>query len=242
MYNDKPASDRVGFSYIFNLPRGCFIGVSISKGNSKLGSIYSVSLPPLATCRECACNKKCYALRYMRRRKNVREAYQNNLKILNEDPDTYWREVEAAIMVSRYFRFHVAGDIPSYEYFEKMVTVAERNAHCKILCFTKKYEIVNEYITNTYMRHLQESPCPSCSESIAEIAIPSNLHVIFSVWKGLEPPNVYYLPEAHVRYRDGTTTAGESAIECLGNCTECAITDDGCWNLGYGEQVVFNEH
>lgn len=34
----------------------------------------------------------------------------------------------------------------------------------------------------------------------------------------------------------------EDARECAGNCTECAITDGGCWSLKSGEQVVFNEH
>ena len=56
----------------------------------------------------------------------------------------------------------------------------------------------------------------------------------------MENPN--HLPEAHVRYRDGTTTTRDDALECSGNCTECAITDEGCWTLKNGEQVVFNEH
>lgn len=37
-------------------------------------------------------------------------------------------------------------------------------------------------------------------------------------------------------------TVKEDAVECAGNCTECAITDGGCWSLQNGEQVVFNEH
>ena len=74
--------------------------VSISKGNVKMGAIQSVSLPSGVTCRVCECNKKCYARRLERRRKSVREAYRNNLEILTTEPDTYWREVEAAIMLS----------------------------------------------------------------------------------------------------------------------------------------------
>lgn len=79
---------------------GC-LPVSISKGNAKMGAIQSVSLPSGVTCRVCECNKKCYARRLERRRKSVREAYRNNLEILTTEPDTYWREVEAAIMLSR---------------------------------------------------------------------------------------------------------------------------------------------
>ena len=199
------------------------MSVSISKGNEKLGSIQSVSLPSGTTCRPCDCIKKCYARRIERRRPSVEVAYKTNLQVLIENPDVYWRKVEAAIMLSRFFRFHVSGDIPSITYLCRMVEVAKRNQHCEILCFTKRYEFVNSLF-------------------VCGMDIPKNLHIIFSAWPGVEMPNPHNLPEAHVRFRDGMTTARPDAKLCNGNCTECAITDDGCWTLGPGEQVVFNEH
>ena len=126
-------------------------------------------------------------------------------------------------MMSRFFRFHVSGDIPDNVYFAHMIEVAERNPHCEILCFTKKYNLVNDHIG-------------------LGGKIPKNLHMVFSAWAGLEMSNPFSLPEAHVRYRDGTTTAKLGAKECGGNCTECLLTEDGCWTLVSGEQVVFNEH
>lgn len=197
--------------------------ISISKGNSKLGAISSVSLPPVKTCRVCDCFLKCYAKKYLRIRPNVKRAYENNLNILETDPETYWREVEAAIMLARFFRFHVAGDIPNPTYFHRMLEVSKRNPHCEILCFTKRYDIVNTAILNGAI-------------------LPRNLHIIFSAWPGLEMDNPYEFPEAHVRFRDGTTTASPYAKECEGNCTKCANTNDGCWTLKSGQQVVFNEH
>lgn len=197
--------------------------LSISKGNSKMGSIQSISLPSVVTCRSCDCQKKCYARKLERLRPSVAKAYQRNLDVLQSDPDTYWREVEASIMMSRFFRFHVSGDIPDLNYLEHMVDISDRNKHCQILCFTKKYEIVNGFI-----------------ESGGEI--PVNLHIIFSAWVGLNMVNPFSFPEAHVRYRDGSTTAKDSAVECGGNCTECATTDGGCWILTNGEQVIFDEH
>lgn len=104
-----------------------------------------------------------------------------------------------------------------------MVEIAGRNPHCEILCFTKKYELVNEALDNG-------------------VKIPGNLHILFSAWRDMEMPNPYKLPEAHVRYRDGFTTAREDAKPCGGNCTECSIHDGGCWSLKNGEQVVINEH
>lgn len=200
------------------------MNVKISQGNTKLGSIPSVSLPAGLTCRnDCECGNKCYAKKLERLRPSVRNAYKHNWELLNSDPNTYWREVEASIMMSRFFRFHVSGDIPDAAYFEHMVDIARTNTHCEILCFTKKYDIVNSHIN-----------------IIGKL--PKNLHIIFSGWHDIEMVNPYNLPEAHVRYRDGSTTAREDAKLCSGNCTECAITDDGCWALGLSEQIVFNEH
>ena len=66
--------------------------------------------------------------------------------------------------------------------------------------------------------------------------------MIFSGWKNLKMENPFLFPEAHVKFKDGTTTAREDAVECGGNCTECALTEGGCWTLKSGEQVVFDEH
>ena len=199
------------------------MSVKISKGNTKMGAIPSVSLPPIKTCRVCECFTKCYAKKLARFRPTVKASYENNLELLLSDPDTYWREVESAILLTRFFRFHVAGDIPDQSYFYHMVEVSKRNPHCQILCFTKRYDIVNDGLRRG-------------------VAIPHNLHIIFSAWPRLEMENPYSLPEAHVRFKNGTTTAKPDAVECGGNCTKCAETDGGCWTLTSGQQVVFNEH
>ena len=197
--------------------------ISISNGNIKMGKIPSVSLPSILTCRKCDCQKKCYAAKIERLRPSVRKAYGTNLSILKEDPDTYWREVEAAIMMSRFFRFHVGGDIPDMSYLIRMVGVAARQPHCQILCFTKKFELVNQLLDTGAV-------------------LSPNLHLIFSGWTGLQMENPHHLPEAHVRFKDGTTTTRPDAIPCSGNCATCACTDGGCWNLKSGQQVVFQEH
>lgn len=197
--------------------------ISISGGNMKMGKIPSVSLPSILTCRQCDCQKKCYAAKIERLRPSVRKAYGTNLHVLKTEPDTYWREVEAAVMMSRFFRFHVSGDIPDMSYLIRMVGVAARQTHCQILCFTKKFELVNAFLDSG-------------------AAIPSNLHLIFSGWTGLKMQNPHNLPEAHVKFKDGTTTARQDAIPCSGNCANCAITDGGCWSLQNGQQIVFKEH
>ena len=197
--------------------------VSISKGNTKMGEIASVSLPAIITCVMCDCHKKCYAERMSKRWKNVKAAYERNWDVLNNDPDIYWREVESAIMMSRFFRFHVSGDIPNKEYFANMVDVAVRNPHCEILCFTKKHDIVNLFVKTGGQ-------------------IPENLHMVFSGWPGLEMKNEFGFPEAHVRFKKSESYIPKNAKECGGNCFDCATTNEGCWTLKKGESVVFNEH
>lgn len=197
--------------------------ISISRGNAKLGDIPSVSLPAIKTCGNVPCAKKCYANRIAVRRKNVKDAWEKNFRVLINDPDTYWREVEASIKMSRFFRFHVAGDIPNVEYLAQMFRIARRNRHCKILCFTKKYSLVNRYLKSGIRK-------------------PANLLLVFSVWPGLECDNPFHLPEAHVRLRNGETTAPSDAFECSGNCSACGVTDSGCWVLKKGQSVVFDEH
>ena len=213
--------------------------VNISRGNSKMGAIPSVSLPAIVTCRkDCSCCRKtivngktitCYAAKLMTLRKTVREAWSRNLEILESNPEKYWSDVDRAVKMNRFFRFHVSGDIPNYEYLEQMVETARENPHCEILVFTKRYEYVNKWIyKNGYPDETN--------------GLPKNLHIVLSAWRDFAPENPYKLPEAHVRFKDGSCTAGENAIECYGNCTECSIAGCGCWKLKRGEQVVFNQH
>lgn len=196
--------------------------ISISPGNTKMGAIPSVSLPPVLTCAAgCACAGKCYAARMCRIRKSVAAAYNRNLSILENDPAAYWLQVKAAAMVTKYFRFHVAGDIVDTEYLRQMCAVAEFTGSAQILAFTKKYDLVNEYISQGG-------------------TIPANLHLIFSEWPGMAMENPYNFPVAHVIFK-GQQPADNWKI-CGGNCAECACQGVGCWELRSGEHIAFYEH
>ena len=196
--------------------------VSISPGNNKMGAIPSVSLPPVITCPAgCPCAAKCYAAKLCRLRPSVRDAYARNLAILREDPAAYWLQVKAAASVTRFFRFHVSGDIPDYSYFVNMVDMARDLPGTEFLAFTKRYEVVNDFITH-------------------DGDIPGNLHVIFSEWPGLDIDNPHNMPAAAVIFK------GEEPREnwkvCPGNCSDCAARGVGCWELKKGETIAFYEH
>ena len=196
--------------------------VSISAKNSKMGPIPSVSLPPIVTCKNCeTCAKKCYAAKLAKSRKTVREAWQRNLDILETDRDSYFLQVKAAAMVTRFFRFHVSGDIIDRDYLDRMVKMARELKGTDFLAFTKNYEDVNEYFKN----HKK----------------PANLHLIFSLpFDGAKIDNPHNLPTAAVIMK-GQEPKPEYKI-CGGNCTECACRGVGCWQLKKGETIAFNEH
>lgn len=206
--------------------------ISISKGNIKMGQIPSVSLPPVKTCSPDACKtcakQKCYALKIYKLRKTVRDAYNRNLKILKEDPEQFWREVEAAIMTTTVFRFSVSGDIYDKDYLKHMVKLAEKYPHCEMLAFTKKFDLCNEWLAT-------HSFC-----------FPRNLHIIYSAWRGLEMNNPFDMPECHVIFKDGTMTAKKQKVSyyCGGNCMECYCSPNhrGCLSLRKGEQILIKEH
>lgn len=196
--------------------------LSISPGNKKMGYIPSVSLPPVITCANgCACARKCYAAKLCRIYPTVKAAYQRNYELLNGDEREYWRQVRDVVSVSKYFRFHVSGDIVNIDYFAEMVTTARLYPGCDILAFTKKYYIVNRYIDLF-------GP------------LPKNLKIIFSEWPGMEMNNKYDLPVAHVIFK-GETPADDWKI-CGGNCSECACRGVGCWTLNGGDHIAFYEH
>ena len=196
--------------------------VSISKGNSKMGAIPSVSLPACITCNpDAPCFKLCYALKISRLYKQVNAAYKRNLDILQADPGAYWLQVKAAATVARYFRFHVSGDIPNAEYFAEMVKLAHELPNTNFLAFTKQYQIVNEFINNGG-------------------AIPSNLKILFSNWGSWKCENPHRLPECEIILK-GSQPADNWKI-CGGNCTECACRGIGCWELKNNETIAIYQH
>lgn len=196
--------------------------ISISAGNRKMGAIPSVSLPPVVTCPAGApCAAKCYAAKMCRIYPSVRAAYNRNLDILRGDPRAYWSQVREAAAMSRYFRFHVSGDIPDAAYFAEMVTTAKINAKTEFLAFTKQYAIVNQYI-----------------DTFGEL--PENLHVIFSEWGNHMPSNPHNLPTAAVIFKGDAPKPAHKV--CGGNCAQCACQGVGCWELKHGETIAFYEH
>ena len=196
--------------------------VKVSNTNSKLGGqIYSINLPAVVTCRpDAPCFKGCYARKGNWTFTNVKNSLESNLEAYKSNPDLFFESVAAQTVLTRFCRWHSSGDIVDMKYFEGMCKVARKNKDTHYLCFTKKYEIINEFLSKGKR-------------------IPKNLSIVFSAWDNWIPENPYSLPMTYV-YGDkfNNELIPKDAIPCGGKCENC----QACWTLKKGQHVYFLKH
>jgi ferredoxin len=189
------------------------IRISISEGNTKMGSIPSVSLVPGLDCANCSkCIKGCYAMKSYRMYEATRNAYHRNSELAHSDLDEFSRQIMDYLdrKQPRHFRWHVAGDILNQEYVEKIILIAMAYPNTKFLCFTKRHD-------------LSYRNCPE------------NLTIVLSCWPGMRLPKNRSLPRAYMQ--DGTETRiPHGARACPGSCEDCKL----CYGLK--GDVVFHKH
>ena len=191
----------------------------ISDGNTKLVGIPNVSLMPCRDCRpDAPCKGSCYALKFFKMYPSVRKAWTENSKQVQTDRNHYLADIQEFLTkkAPRFFRWHVAGDIPDMPYFAAMIVIAEKFPNTKFLAFTKRHEML---------------------DCISAKTLPKNLSVVASMWpKWGKAPKGY--PRAWMQ--DGTETrVPKNALECPGACHNCGA----CWNLkNLKRDVVFHKH
>lgn len=199
--------------------------VSISDGNTKMGKIASVSLLPWVTCpwNRCknTCAEKCYAKKLCMLRPTVLNSYAKNTAIAKHATKSYFKAINKACQNIRFFRYHVSGDIPNEKYFQYMIKTCKNNPFVEFLCFTKQYEIVNEWIDNNGN-------------------LPNNLHLLFSEWVNLKAINPHNLPTTTVYYSENDIKKEWNL--CGGNCLTCAVRGSHCWKAENGQTIAFKIH
>lgn len=200
--------------------------VKLMRGNRKTGSnCWTVSLLPIVDCCNCSeCAKNCYDLRNDMIYPAVIADRAKNSAIHKADPRRYWSEINTQIQEKnvKELRLNVGGDLTD-EDFRYIRALGAVNPDTMILFFTKNYEGINKFLDND--------------------SFTNNVKPIMSAWEGMEMDNRHNLPQSHVLYTDGRTTAPEyGAVYCGGNCSECALNGEGCWNLKKGEHVIFKAH
>ena len=205
--------------------------ISISNHNSKTGSCCNNLAFPTCTCREDAPCKAsgCYCMKGTQAMCKVVAAYVRNLMIYNNDHDDFWEQVRFKIKHNPLplFRWFDAGDILDYEFFCGMVELANEFPNIRFMSFTKKYDIVNEWLA-TYGD------------------LPNNLNIIFSAWHiGWKVNNPFGMPVAYVDFKDQTLNPQfPKGITGCPNQSDKTITCSmcqKCWNKKI-KSVVFKQH
>ena len=191
------------------------MGLIISKKNSKMGKIRSVSTSPIKGCVPgVPCHKKCYALKSYRMFPNVRKAWDNNLDLALNNPFVFFTDLRENLHQepTEFFRWFVSGDIPNQTFYNEMCNCASDFLHTKFLVFTKNH-------TLDFSR------------------MPKNLTVIASMWPNWGDETIK-LRKAWVQ--DGTENRVPStAMYCSGHCESCGL----CWYLPeLARDVVFGIH
>lgn len=201
--------------------------INMSNNNSKTGKACLNLAFPLCTCRKDApCRNKCYAGKGCQQIAVVQGAYYRNLRLYYEDPNTFFEQIYYKIKFSGLpkVRWFDSGDIVDAEFFERMIDVCNKTPDVKHMGFTKKYEIVNEYIDKNGK-------------------LPDNLNILFSAWDRLwEVPNPHGLGIAYVDFDDKRMNPEfpKNAFICPGRqstCSACGV----CFSKKC-KTVVFHEH
>lgn len=204
--------------------------------NSKLDGVLAVGTLPVldcgCACRECSAG--CYAVRHtVGRCAQALNRCAKNSAILAADRDRFFAEVSRALKTTRVFRFNTEGEILDYDYFVRVVAVAEENGKTEVLIFTKRADVVNTYLDNGGK-------------------LPANLHVLFSAWSDIAAVNnPYKLPlsapdfsgeDVPAKYRKPFDACGLRVLECGGDCMDCYLSGCGCFGAGSGDLVRFPAH
>lgn len=192
--------------------------LKISLGNSKLGRIPNLSLPPIVSCRpDALCKIDCYAVKFYRMYPNVRAAWEANLHLLLNEPDQFYHDLALFLALERppRFRMHVAGDFVDEAHFRNACEVISAYSETKVLVFTKRYALPFH-------------------------VAPENMQIILSTWPGMDLPQTRIaLPWA---WLDGDDRFDSSLIHirCSGGCVDCGYQ---CWDAVSADlPVVFKKH
>lgn len=231
-FAEKDICNKKKAEWLERVEEICFSSniISVNNGNRKTGKGCLTLSFPTCTCLDCApCKQsgKCYCLHFPQSSAQVQGAYYKNLRIWNEDPECFEKQLNAIITINGIglFRYNDCGDIPSESFFEMMIRVAKAHPEVKFLSYTKKYSIVNNVL---------DKGC----------AIPENLTVRFSYWdKNWKVNNPHNLPVAYVDFKDSSMNPAipQNAFKCKGGkettCSMCRV----CFNKKV-QAVKFLQH
>lgn len=201
--------------------------ISVNNGNSKTGpGCLTLSVPTEACGKNVPCKKGCYCLKGRQQFAQILGGYHRNLRLWNESHKSFKLQLTSVLdkAPQKKFRWFDAGDIPDADFLDMMFVVARKYPEISFLSYTKKYDMVNEYLNHH--------------------RLPKNLCIRFSMWdKTWDVPNPHNLPLSYVNFKDTTRNPDipKKAFKCPGTgkttCDKCGV----CFNKNV-KNVVFNQH
>ena len=201
--------------------------INMSNKNSKTGVACLNIAFPVCTCRtDAPCKEGCYASKGCQQIATVQAAYYRNLRLYNSDPDNFFEQVYCKVKFAGLpkVRWFDSGDLVDADFFRRMVELCKKTPDVKHMAFTKRYEIVNDYID----KHGE---------------LPDNLNIMFSAWHALwEVPNPHKLGVAYVDFKDKSLNPEfpKNAFVCPGRESTCSACG-ACFNKKL-KAVIFHQH
>lgn len=203
--------------------------ISMTNKNSKTGmGVLTLSLPAIVTCRaDAPCKSGCYACKGTQSMCAPLGAYYRNLRLYTEDATNFFEQFFYSIKFSGLAKVRLfdSGDIPDYKFFDMLCESVKKMPDVKFMGFTKKYEIVNEWLEKNGGK------------------LPENLNILFSAWdKSWKFDNPYNLGVAYVDFARSELNPEipAYAFKCKGKETTCSACG-ACWNKNL-RAVVFHQH
>ena len=210
-------------------------------GNDKTGSVMALNLPVEKSCDhrcECYDKKKCYACGGHYNRGSNQVGYAENLAFfLTHTSEEFIQAVVDDVKengTSRLFRWFTCGDILNERFLVCMIEIAKRLKHIRFWTYTKKYKIVNNFV--------------SCN---GLDSIPENLVIIYSHWMNedgsyfpMENPYEFPTSEFIPFGREDLIDTVSHLCPCSNPMSheKCATCENPCYELKHGQSMGLVEH
>jgi len=118
-------------------------GVSFGESNTKLGNVFTFSLPSRITCPGASswCRKHCYAKRYERLRPTCRKAYRDNYD-LAKITERFVRIMTGVLpRILPCMRIHTSGDFFSADYINAWKEICSEFPQVRFWTYTRSWSV-----------------------------------------------------------------------------------------------------
>ena len=192
--------------------------VAISSGNTKIGNTPNISLSRDSCQPGLPCYNTCYAKKAWQMYPEVRKAWSGNWEAYKTNPDEFFSIIDSFLVKnkSKYFRWHVCGDIPDEQYLVKMIDLAKKHSNVIFISSTKQHALIDKLKNN----------------------IPANLVMYASMWPNWgNPQQIKDFPKIWMADKENKEDRyNKNIFVCPGYCPSCRH----CWKVR--TDILIHQH